>query len=63
MMGGFGGAADGAGELNAGHLGHGEVGDDEVGLRGGEEVEGFEAVVGDGDFVAAALERGAEGRG
>ena len=29
--GGFGDAADGAGELDAAHLGHGEVGDDEVG--------------------------------
>ena len=61
--GGFGGAADGAGEFDAGHLGHGEVGDDEVGLGGGEEVEGFEAVVGDGDFVAGGLEGGAEDAG
>ncbi len=61
--GGFGEAADGAGELDAVHLGHGEVGDDEVGLGGAEELEGFEAVVGDGDFVAAGLERGAEDAG
>ena len=61
--GGFGDAADGAGEFDAAHLGHGEVGDDEVGGGGAEELEGFEAVVGDGDLVATALERGAEDAG
>jgi hypothetical protein len=61
--GNFGDAADGAGELDAAHLGHGEVGDDEVGRDGVEEVEGFEAVVGDSDIVAAALQRGAEDAG
>ena len=33
------------------------------GCDGAEEVEGFQAVVGDGDFVAAALQRGAEDAG
>ena len=59
----FGDAANGAGEFDAAHLGHGEVGDNEVGDGRGEEVEGFEAVVGDGDFVAAALQGGAEDAG
>ena len=59
----FGDAANGSGEFDATHLGNGEVGDDEVGSDGAEEVEGFEAVVGDGDVVAAALEGGAEDAG
>jgi hypothetical protein len=61
--GGFSNAADGAGELDAAHFRHGEVGDDEVGRDGAEELEGFEAVICYGDFVAAALEGGAEDAG
>lgn len=52
--------AEPAGDLETVELGHHDVHEDDVEAAGLEEVEGFEAVLGDGDEVSLAFEEEAD---